>query len=127
MLGKLLDKEHQTDSAAAILAALSDQPTGEIRPYLEAVIRDRLHHQANRLTALALFVRGLDPADSSALLRLAVAVEDGPVLADVLRRSGMYPKIALNPILNSKLRSPNAEVRAAAIEALGERRAAEAA
>jgi putative heme-binding domain-containing protein len=124
-LGRWLEDEYQPDRAAAILAALGDRPAAEARRYLEAVVRDRRHSPANRRAALAFFVRGLDEAAPDPLLALAQALEDGPILADALRRTGKYPRLPAVPVLTRKLRSPDAEVRAAAIEALGELRAAE--
>jgi putative membrane-bound dehydrogenase-like protein len=124
-LGRWLQDEHQADRVAAILAALSDQPAAEARPYLEPVVRDRRHSPANRLAALALFVGGLDAVSPAPLLALAQELEDGPILADALRRIGKYPKLPAVPVLTRKLSSPEAEVRAAAIEALGELRATE--
>jgi putative membrane-bound dehydrogenase-like protein len=123
-LGHWLKDEHQPDSVAAILVSLNDQPAVEIRPYLEAVIRDRRHSAANRLAALALFGRGLDAAAPGPLLRLAQALEDGPILADALRRTSKYAELPAVPLLMGKVNSPEAEVRAAAIEALGEFRVA---
>jgi putative membrane-bound dehydrogenase-like protein len=124
-LGRWLQDEHQADRAAVILASLRDQPAAEVRAYLEAVVRDRRHSPANRLTALALFVQGLDAAAADPLPALAEALEDGPVLADALRRFSKFPKLPLAPLLVRKLKSSEAEVRAAAIEALGELRATE--
>jgi putative membrane-bound dehydrogenase-like protein len=122
-LGPWLEDEHEPDRSAALLASLGDQPAAEVRRHVEAVVRDRRHSAANRLTALALFVQGPDAAES--LLKLLPALEDGPVLADALRRTGKYPKTAAAAVLTPKLASPEAEVRAAAIEALGELRAPE--
>jgi putative membrane-bound dehydrogenase-like protein len=124
-LGRWLEDEFQPDRAAAILAALGDHPPDVGRRYLEAVVRDRRHSPANRQSALAHFTRGLDEAVPGALLELAEALEDGPILADVLRRTGKYPKLPAAPVLARKLHSPDAEVRAAAIETLGELRAEE--
>jgi putative membrane-bound dehydrogenase-like protein len=124
-LGRWLQDEHQSDRVAAILAALGDRPAAEVRRYLEAVVRDRRHSSANRRAALALFVVGLDEGAPDPLLALIEGLEDGPTLADALRRTGKYPKLSAVPVLMRKLSSPDAEVRAAAIEALGERRATE--
>jgi len=121
-----LKDEHQPDCAGALLDSLRDRPAAEIRGSLKTVVCDRKHSAANRLTALTLFAQGLDTATADLLLTLAPALEDGPVLADVLRRIGKYPKLASAPVLMGKLSSPEAEVRAAAIEALGELRTAEA-
>lgn len=125
-LTRWLQDEYQPEAVAAILSSLSDWPAAEVRPYLEAVVQDRRHSPANRRTALALFVRGLDEVSPAPLLALAEALEDGPILADSLRRIGKYPKIPAVSLLTRKLSSPDAEVRAAAIEALGKLRATEA-
>jgi len=125
-LGQWLQDEHEPDRAAAILASLADQPPAEVRPFLEMVVHDPRHGHANRLAALALFVRRLDEAAPTPLLMLAQSLEDGPVLADALLRLGKYPKLAAYPVLAGKLSSADAAVRAAAIEALGELRATEA-
>src|SRR5262249_16591628 len=120
-----LADEHQPDSAAAILASLRDQPAAETLPYLETAIRDRRHSQANRLTALADFTQGLHAASTGLLVALAQALEDGPLLAEALRRIGKFRELPVSSLLVRKLTSPDAEVRAAAIEAFGERRDAE--
>jgi putative heme-binding domain-containing protein len=52
-------------------------------------------------------------------------LEDGPVLAEALRQIGKHPKLPAGPLLESKLGSARPEVRAVAIEALGELRAVE--
>jgi putative membrane-bound dehydrogenase-like protein len=124
-LARWLADEHQPDRVAALIASLGDQPAHEARPLLEAVVRERRHSAANRQAALALFARGLDGDASAALMALAQALEDGPVLADALRRTSKFPKLPAAPVLAGKLNSPDAEVRAAAVEALGELRAAE--
>jgi putative membrane-bound dehydrogenase-like protein len=125
-LGRWLEDEHQPDRVAVILASLHDQPAAEIRGYLEAVVRDRRHSPANRQAALALFVQGLEEAAPTPLLALAQALEDGPILAEALRRIGKYPQLPAAPVLTPRLKSPEAAVRAAAIEVLGELRAKEA-
>lgn len=117
-----LKDEYQPDRAATILASLADQPVTESRAYVESIVRDRRHNAANRLTALGLFVRGLDAATPTALLDLSEALEDGPVLVRALNQLGKYPKLTSNAMLKRKLQSQEAEVRAAAIEALGELR-----
>jgi putative heme-binding domain-containing protein len=121
-----LEDEHQADRAAAILDSLRGRPAGEIRGSLQAVLRDRKHTVANRQTALALFAQDLDAAAAGSLLELLPMLEDGPVLADLLRRIGKYPKRKPAAVLLGKLTSSEAEVRAAAIETLGELRAEEA-
>jgi putative heme-binding domain-containing protein len=53
-------------------------------------------------------------------------VEDGPVLAEILRRLGQRPRLGATPLLLEKLDAPDAEVRAAAVEALAGVQAVEA-
>jgi putative membrane-bound dehydrogenase-like protein len=124
-LSQLLKDEHHPEETAAILASLRLQPAAEVRQLVEAVVRDRQHSSANRLTALALFVSGLDQTGAERLPALAQELEDSPVLADLLRRLAKYPKLHVSPMLAAKVKSTEAEVRASAIEALGELRAAE--
>lgn len=118
-LGVWLKDEHEPDRVAVIVATLANAPPEETREHLNAVVRDRQHGAANRLAALAHFDKGLDAKAPAPLLELAAAVEDGPVLADALRRAAMKAKDAASPLLVRKLDSSSAPVRAAAIEALG--------
>jgi putative membrane-bound dehydrogenase-like protein len=115
-LGQWLKDEFHPERAAAILASL-ERPPGEMNKYADAVVRDRKHSTANRQTALAILIGEMPP---DALVALAGALEDGPVLADVLRILGNQTKLPVASLLVGKLRSPDADVRAAAIEALGE-------
>lgn len=124
-LGRWLVEERDAERVAGLLASLRDQPAGETRKYLNTVIREKQQSPANRLAALILFVQGIDEASASSLLELAGALEDGPVLAEALRQSGKFPKLGAAPLLARKVKSSEAVVRAAAIEALGELRAAE--
>jgi putative membrane-bound dehydrogenase-like protein len=124
-LGQWLEDEQHPERTAAILFALREQPAAETRKYLEATILDKRHTLVNRLAALALFHKGLDQAAAERLLVLARALEDGPVLAEVLRHTGKFSKLAAAGVLTAHLKSPDAQVRAAAIEALGEIKAPE--
>lgn len=124
-LGPWLEDEHEPSRVAVILASLADHPAAETRQLLEAAIRDTAHSPANRLAALDLFCLGIDD-DGHPLDALAQGLEDGPVLADALRRLGKYPKLPTVPLLMHKLKSSQPVVRAAAIEALGDLRASEA-
>lgn len=117
-------EEHQADRAATLLAALTDSPADQVRPHLEAVIRDRKHAMANRVQAVALFVAGLTPETADRLRLLSEAVEDGPVLAALLRAFGSRPK-SPTALLFQKLASSDAEVRIATIAALAELRASD--
>jgi putative membrane-bound dehydrogenase-like protein len=121
-LGDWLKDEHQPDRTAAILASLSEQPAEGVRPHLGKVVRDRRHSAANRLTALALFIKGNDKGAGSLLFELTQELEDGAVLAEALRRIAQHPQPQSASFLASKLKSADAEVRAAAIWSLGELR-----
>jgi putative membrane-bound dehydrogenase-like protein len=121
VLGRLLQEERQRESVATILAALHDRPPAESRPFLESIIREGDHAPANRLLAVALFTEGLDAQSQDRLLATAEAVEDGPVLTELLRALGKQRKLPnAVPLLRRRTTSPNAEVRAAAVTALAE-------
>jgi putative membrane-bound dehydrogenase-like protein len=124
-LGPWLADEYQADRAAMLLAALADRPAADSRSYLMSVIRNRRHSLANRRTALARFTDGINEPVPVPLLALAQELEDGPILADVLARIGKHAQLPAVPLLIRKLTSPSAEVRAAAIQTLGELGAAE--
>ena len=126
-IGKWLNEDTDPETAAALLSFLHDQPPAEVHPYLEPAIRSSSQSSANRLAALAIFVQGIDKEEhADALLALSEELEEGPVLAETLRLFSKYPKLPAAPLLVRRLCSANTEVRAAAIESLGERRAAEA-
>jgi putative membrane-bound dehydrogenase-like protein len=124
VLATWLIDEQDAERAAAILSALRDQTSSDSRKYVEPVVRDTRHTTANRLAALAILLQGFG-ADADRLLALVRELEDGPVLAEALRRTTSYPKLDATAELLNHVKSREAEVRAAAIEALGERRCAE--
>src|SRR5262249_30150446 len=97
-LGQWLRDERQAEPVAALLEALRDQPAPETRPLTLAVVCAKDHAPANRLLALALFDKGLDAGSEGQLLDLAGALEDGPVLAEVLRRLGQRPGVRSVPL-----------------------------
>jgi putative membrane-bound dehydrogenase-like protein len=121
-LGPWLAGEHSAETAASILELLKEHSALEHRGLLARVVADREHTGANRLAALALLAKGLDDASAGLLLELAGAVEDGPVLADLLARLGRQPKVPTATLLIDKLNSPNWDVRRAAVEAITELR-----
>jgi putative membrane-bound dehydrogenase-like protein len=125
-LGRWLKEERQPDAVADLLAALRDLPAGDSRPHLESVFEDKKHTAASRLLAVTLFVQGLDAAGDGRLLPAAEAVEDGPVLAELLRAMGTRKVRGATPFLLRKLTSSDAEVRARALVALAETDVAEA-
>jgi putative membrane-bound dehydrogenase-like protein len=119
-LGRWLREERDAETVAALLAALRDRPGGDARPHLEAVITDRKQATANRLQAVALFLRAADAGGQDRLAAVAGAVEDGPVLAALLGGVGARQVRAAAPLLVQKLGSKDAGVRAAALGALAE-------
>jgi putative membrane-bound dehydrogenase-like protein len=125
-LVRWLQEEKQQESVAAILQAFRDRPAADVRPALEGVIQDTAQATANRLTAVAIFLKGLDASSEETLLALAQRAGDGPVLAELLRALGTWPKLPAAPLLIRKLSSPAAEVRAASLEALAALRVKEA-
>ena len=89
------------------------------------MVREKTYGTSNRLRALAMFVTGLDKDNAGRLLDLARGLEDGPVLAEMLRLTGRYPKLNAVALVASRVTSPVAEVRAAAVEALAQLNAPE--
>lgn len=125
-LRKWLHEEREPVSVAAILDSLREHSAQAARPALAAVVRQRWHTEGNRLSALAILASGLGSDDAAVLVELARMVEDGPVLAEALRLVGERPQLDVAPLLLSKLASADAQVRAAAIDAIAARRLPEA-
>jgi putative membrane-bound dehydrogenase-like protein len=119
-LARWLREEDRPDGVAAILAALRNRPGGECRPLLESILRDGRHTTANRILAASLFLQGLDPASEDRLVATAEAIEDGPVLAELLRGVGTRRPPRAAGLLLRRWTSPDAEVRAAAVASLAE-------
>jgi putative membrane-bound dehydrogenase-like protein len=125
-LVRWLADEHDPDRVAVLLTSLRERPGAtDASPLLRKMVLDRQHTVPNRQTALALFAQGIDPADPGRLITVAEMLDDGPVLADALRRMKQFPKLDASALLVAKLKSAEAEVRAAAIEVLGQRQAPE--
>src|SRR5205814_2041537 len=99
----------------------------ESRPHLEKVFRDGKQPSANRLLAVSLYLKEFDARSEATLPAVAEAVEDGPVLAELLHAIGARPSLrTAAPLLLRKLASSEAEVRARAAEALAELQVPEA-
>ncbi|MBI4606975.1 MAG: HEAT repeat domain-containing protein [Planctomycetes bacterium] len=126
-LVRWLREERDAESVAAILSSLEQATAEEARDAVEEVVRDRAHGVRNRLAALQLLIRGLEATAEGRLLELAGSLEEPVLLAEVLRELGRRPKLPSRALLVRKLRAPAAEVRIAAIEALSELGANEAA
>ena len=124
-LGKWLKDDIDPERIAAVLDFLRAQAVAGIQQYLESVIRNRLQTSANRIAALALFVKEIDKEQGDELLTLSRELEDGTVLAEALRELSSFPNIPSTPLLVGKLVSATPEIRAAAMQALGELRADE--
>jgi putative membrane-bound dehydrogenase-like protein len=120
-LGGWLREEEDPGRLAAILDSLRDHPPAARRDLLEALVAAAKKPAAARLAALALFADGLDEAGEKGLLDLAGALEDGPVLAEALRQLGRRPRPDAARLLLARLDSPDARVRAAAVEAAAAR------
>jgi putative membrane-bound dehydrogenase-like protein len=116
-LGKWLAEERDPAAVATLLAGLGGTSGSEVRPSLEALIRDRKQTAANRLAATALFLEGLTGGEAR-LAVVAAAVEDGPILAALLRGVAARKDCASAKLVLEKTASANAEVRAATVEAL---------
>lgn len=119
-LDRWLQKERESVAVVAILDSLRDRPAESLPGLLIRVILEPAHAVSNRLAALEIFVRGLDPSAQGRLLELAADLDDGPVLATVLRQLGARPKLASLPLLRNKLHAPAPEVRAAALDSIAE-------
>jgi putative membrane-bound dehydrogenase-like protein len=116
-----LRDERGEEVVAGLLESLSSVPASESRAALEAVVNEKAHGTANRLRALAILTAGFDATGANQLLPLAGSLEDGLVLAEVLRFLGKHPKLdGAAMLLASRTASKAAAVRAAAIEALAE-------
>ncbi|HEY2251442.1 MAG TPA: HEAT repeat domain-containing protein, partial [Planctomycetaceae bacterium] len=126
ILEQWLASERDVAAVAAILESVREHPADKLRELYSRLVADRLQASSNRLTALAQLTAGLDAAATARLLDLAVAVEDGPVATQLIREISRHPQLAAGPFLLGKLKSPEAEVRTAAVDALAELRVTDA-
>ena len=120
-LVRWLGEETAPESVAALLAALREAPAEVTREALAEVVRAPARGVENRLTALEILSRGLEPSNESLLAGVAGSLEDSPVLAACLRELGKRPGLGARGILERSLGRPPAEVRIAAVEAIAER------
>ena len=115
-LAKWLADERSEEAVAAILPATSAYPAKERRELLDRIIVDPLQPTANRLRALDLHVGDAGTIDISDFRKLVESVEEGDVLAELLRRAPA-DRLAERPLV-TRLDSRNPRVRAAAVSAL---------
>jgi putative heme-binding domain-containing protein len=124
-LTRWLGEERDEAAVAVLLESLAGAPAAETRAALEAVVGEKDYGITNRLRALALVAPGLGPGDAGRLLDLARALEDGPVLAEVLRQLARFPDAKPAAVLTARVGSASPEVRAAIAETLGALKAPE--
>jgi putative membrane-bound dehydrogenase-like protein len=104
------------DAVAAILESVGDHSPEKRRELVERIIVDRAQSMANRLRALALWSGGGENRAEERLHALAGRLEDGPVLAQAIRRLGKPSTPRAESLIAGKLKSPDPNVRAAAVE-----------
>lgn len=120
-LGKIIADEHNQEVANVILAILKEQPIAAARDNLTEFVRKARYSTETRTAALEVLLKEKDAKFRPLLASFVKTLEDGPVLANVLRRLGQH---ALQDDEVAKLVAPslnagNPEVRAAAIWSLG--------
>lgn len=112
--------ERDVKYLAPLLDAVAKISAAETRDVLASVIRERSYAESIRTTALSTLAAQLDANSESRILELIGEVEDGPVLAELLRELPKRRRLDGGQILLSKLDSTDASVRASALEALGD-------
>ncbi|MBC8353778.1 MAG: HEAT repeat domain-containing protein [Planctomycetes bacterium] len=118
-LANWLREESDERRVTRILAALKSGHAAKARPILREVVVRQSLPVANRIEALAAFVTELPSDDDRNLIALGKQLEDGPVLAAVLKEFDTRTKLDVTNLLLTKISSSNATVRAAAIRSLG--------
>ncbi|HUG70318.1 MAG TPA: PVC-type heme-binding CxxCH protein [Pirellulaceae bacterium] len=125
-LADWLRDESDEVHVAEILKALKLADASKSAPiFREVVLRPTLP-VSNRLTALSTLVEGLPADDVDELLAFGRQLEDGLVLAAVLKEFGNRPQLDATDLLLAKLDSSSADVRTEAIRSLGLRRSSSA-
>jgi putative membrane-bound dehydrogenase-like protein len=117
-LGRWLRQEKHEATVTALVSALRQHPAKETGLLFDELVRDAARPDATRRQALAALVSGLGKDEASPLLSLTKALEDGPVLCEVLSHLAKRPGVETTAVLLAKLDSRAAAVRAAALDAL---------
>jgi putative heme-binding domain-containing protein len=125
-LANWMREETDGERVAGILVGLTSADASAARPILREVVLRKALPVANRLSALSAFTASLPSDDMDSLVAFGEQLEDGPVLAAVLKEFGNRPKLAATDLLLAKLGSSSAEARAAAIRSLGLRKSSAA-
>ena len=121
ILAEWLRKERDAKRVTAILEAFKSFQPSEVQTLHEAVVRDKSYADQNRLTALASLSKDIDASQKSQLLKIAYTLDEGEVLAALLRDLGKRSKLDSHQLLLGKLDSKVAVVRAAAMDSLAMR------
>lgn len=121
-LATWLADERDAERVTTLLASVQEHRPETVRDALLALIREPQHTIANRLAALAIVTRETDRDVGAGLLELGKGLEDGPVLAAVLREFGRRPAHGAGEFATGKLRSVSPDVRMAAADTLAELR-----
>jgi len=116
---ELLKSETVGETLLAVIESLREKPADSINEAVAKVIADKKKPPAARLAALELYVR--DAGNAERLLTLSQSLEDGAVLAEAIKLLAKLPKLDASLLLLSKIDSPDARVRAAAIDAAAQR------
>ena len=120
-LADWLSKDTSDQRVNAILDAMKARETGVIRPTLSRTVLRKELSDSSRLVALSMLIDALAD-DAQPLVQLAGMLDDGPVLATVLREFGQRPELDADELLLQKLNSQTPVIRAASIRSLGERK-----
>ncbi len=125
-LAKWLLEDRDSTRVAAVLEAVRAHPAYARREALLSVLRDSKHVVANRLTALDIVVKDVEPSKEGVVFHHVRSLEDGPVLAESIKHLGRRPQLKPTFFLMQKVASQDPAVRAAALLALAELRRPEA-
>ncbi len=124
-LSDWLRTERQPEHVSVILDSLAKEASPEVPGVFERVIQEPTFANPNRLRSLAEWLSRLDAASEPRLVEIAGKLEDGVVLADVLREFSKRPKLDCRRLMLQKLDSTEPLVRAAAVTSLAQLRDAE--
>src|SRR5262249_14455373 len=105
-----------SEEVAAIIESLRDHAADERPDLLARIVADRSQASANRLAAVPLCRGGREEARRGERLGLIAASDDGPVPAAAIRHVGKPSLPGAAPRILRALGSPDADVRAAAVE-----------
>ncbi|MCH7688183.1 MAG: HEAT repeat domain-containing protein, partial [Planctomycetes bacterium] len=125
-LATWLLKTRDAEQVKAVLDALKLFQPSEVQELHEAVVRDKSYADKNRLSALASFSKGLDASQQGRLLIISRTLDEGEVLAALLRDLGTRVNLQSDQLLLEKLDSKVAVVRSAAMDSLAMRNVSEA-